>query len=107
VSDNDYVFFEGDDIDQIYFLKQGQCFFVLPKYNNYQYIEIDKGQQFGVIDIIACTLQHDDFDIENWIARKDLLHRQFTVLSYGQSTMLTLSIMDFNRMKCEFLETHD
>ena len=43
INDTDYVYFEGDDIDQIYFLKEGYCSFVLPKYNNTKYIDIDHG----------------------------------------------------------------
>ena len=55
------VYFEGDDIDEIDFLKESSCSFVLPRYNNIKYMNIYKGQQFSVIDIIACTMEHDDF----------------------------------------------
>ena len=31
-SQEERIFFEGDDIDGMYFLKEGSCGFVLPKY---------------------------------------------------------------------------
>ena len=107
IEENDYVFFEGDDINNIHFLREGNCGFVMPKYNNKKYVDIKQGSQFGVIDIIACVMEHDEFDLDNWLARKDLLRRQFTIMASTKSTLLSFSVHDFNRMKCEFLEVHN
>jgi hypothetical protein len=85
VSDNEEIFFENSDINQIYFLKSGECGFVLTKkYNNAKYIDITQGSNFGVIDIIGSLLLIDDdiseteelFDkFENWIHLKGRLKR--------------------------------
>ena len=38
-----YIFFEGDDVTNIYFLTTGTAGFVFPKYENTTYIEIAEG----------------------------------------------------------------
>lgn len=50
---NEYIFYEGDDITKIYFIRTNFCYYVLPKYQNARYIRISSGQYFGIIDIIA------------------------------------------------------
>lgn len=51
-----YIFFEGDDVPQIYFLMSGECGYVLPKHSNIKYINFTVGSRFGVIDIIGSIL---------------------------------------------------
>jgi hypothetical protein len=67
-----YIFFEGDDITAIYFMTKGKAGFVLPKYKNTTYIEINQGQYFGVIDVVGSILGNQ-FELDNWIAHKDIL----------------------------------
>ena len=50
---NEYIFYEGDSINGIYFVKSGSCSYVLPKYTNQPYVEILTRTCFGVVDIIA------------------------------------------------------
>ena len=71
---NGYVYFEGDTVNNIYFLIKGKAGFVLPKYKNTVYIEISVGSHFGIVDIIASILQ-SQYDLDNWINHKDLLQR--------------------------------
>jgi hypothetical protein len=51
-------------------------------------------------------MEQDDFDIENWIAYRDKLKRQFTIQCKDQCELLTLSIHDLNIMKNEFREAY-
>lgn len=104
--ENQYIFFEGDDITNIYFLVGGKAGFVLPKYKNANYIEINVGSHFGIIDIVGSIL-HAKQDLENWIGHKDALQRQFTVSAIDESEVLCLSVSDLNRMKQEFLEAYE
>ena len=60
------VYFEGDEVVNIFFMKEGQCGFVLPKYSNTKYISIQNGCDFGAEDIIGCMLR-DELDGEDWI----------------------------------------
>lgn len=52
----EYIYFDGDEVTCIYFLKSGACGFVLPRYSNIQYIEVTIGSTFGIIDIIGNML---------------------------------------------------
>lgn len=102
---NEYVYLENDDVTHIYFLSQGTCGFVLPKYHNATYIEIKEGQHIGIIDIVHSVLQ-SNYEIENWFLHKDLLQRHFTIMSLGVIETMTLSIQDLQRMKTEFHEAY-
>ena len=104
--ENQYVFFEGDDVTNIFFLVKGKAGFVLPKYKNATYIEVEVGAHFGIIDIVGSILQSKQ-DLENWIGHKDLLQRQFTVMALCESESRCLMISDLNRMKQEFLEAYE
>jgi len=52
VTDLEYIYKERDEILEIYFLQDGVAGYVLPRYNNAVYIEIEKGDHFGTIDIV-------------------------------------------------------
>lgn len=93
-------------MSNIYFLIKGKCGFVLPKYKNTTYIEISIGDHFGVIDIVGSILK-TSFELETWFAHKDVISRQFTVMSLKESEALLLSISDLFRMKQEFLEAYE
>ena len=54
------------------------------KYKRFEYIKVDQGEYFGLIDIFASLICYDlvDFDnwhLENWIRYSDRLERIFTV----------------------------
>ena len=104
--DRQYIYFEGDEVSNIYFLTRGKAGFVLPKYKNTSYIDIIQGSYFGIIDIVGSILQ-TKHDLDNWIAHKDILQRQFTVMALKESEVMCLSIQDLNRMKQEFLEVYE
>ena len=55
----EYVFYEGDEVTRIFFLKNGSCNYVLPKFTNTKYIQVSEGSVFGVIDIIASCFMDD------------------------------------------------
>ena len=110
LQEKQYVFYEGDDITSIYFKQSGSCGFVLPKHNNLKYINIDDGMHFGIIDIIASLLENEMVlaeVIDDWITRKEILKRQFTVMADKETSLLTLSVQNLDRMKFEFLETYE
>ena len=47
-----YLYYETDQIVEIYFLTKGQCGFVLPLFKNMVYINMSKGDYFGEIDFV-------------------------------------------------------
>lgn len=70
-----YVYFEGDPVDCIYFVKKGDCGMVLPKHENTRYVDYKVGNTFGVVDIIGSTLSQENMELDEWFLRKDLLKR--------------------------------
>mmetsp|Transcript_23565 Transcript_23565/g.36258 ORF Transcript_23565/g.36258 Transcript_23565/m.36258 type:complete len:139 (+) Transcript_23565:948-1364(+) len=85
VTENQYVYFEGDEITCIYFVKDGSCGFVLSKHDNCKYCQVNVGSQFGVLDIIGSVLRNEDIELEDWIYFKDKMKRQFTIMADSQS----------------------
>ena len=107
VTDNEYLYYEGDEVSSIYFLKDGFSYYVLPKYQNTRYIRIKTGNYFGFSDIIGSIIKNEDIDQDDWISRKDKIIRQCTTASDVKSSLLLLSINDVNRMQLEFLESYE
>ena len=101
------MYLEGDEVSHIYFLTKGKGGFVLPSFENTKYINIRVGDHFGVIDIVG-SITHNSLDFEDWMNRKDVIKRQFTIMSEVDKTeVLTLSINDLHRMKLEFYEQYE
>ena len=111
---NEMVYYEGDEVTAIYFIKSGMCDFILPKYSSTKYLTVPEGSYFGVIDIISsCFMDdaipvkdlenlschsHDDDDdhhdmsaLDNW--QSQYLRRAFTVRSDDASTTDLLLLM--------------
>lgn len=107
VNQNQYVFFEGEEINSMYFVKQGYCNFVLPKFDNAKYIHIGLGENFGMEDIVGGIIKNDDIDQDDWISMKFKMSRQFTVLASEQATLLIFNVLDLNKMQVEFLELYE
>ena len=73
-SEDQYVYFEGDEICNVYFLKDGVCGFVLPRYNNIKYVNYNVGCHFGFIDILGSILKHE-IPLDEWQSQTDKLKR--------------------------------
>jgi hypothetical protein len=50
------IYYEGDELNHVFFLKRGSCQFVLPKYENQPYIHILEHSCFGLLDFIVAML---------------------------------------------------
>lgn len=101
-----FFYYESEFLNQIFFLTNGKAAFVLPRYQNVQYIKIRKGNHFGVMDIIGSIRDHDpDAEITScWFKLRTHLTRQFSVLSVGDSQVLSLQIDDLYRMEQEYFD---
>jgi hypothetical protein len=111
LENNEYLYFEGDEVLSITFMKLGNCSFVLPKYENMRYVDIGAGDNFGIEDIVGSMIKYDEIDMEEWMQHRDKIVRQFTVMSspsaHSEKTIiLHLSINDVNRMQVEFNEIY-
>lgn len=66
---------------------------------------MDQGDHFGLIDLVGCS-QLNNFEIDNFLANRNKLQRQFTVQAITDIEILTLSIQDLARMKEEFYDCY-
>ena len=62
---NEYIFYEGDPVTRIYFVKSGACNYVLPKYANSAYIKVLSNSMFGFFDIVATLLDRAEHNCED------------------------------------------
>ena len=60
VLESEIIYFEGDEVTNIYFMKAGSCAFVLPKYDNAKYINVTIGYHFGMEDFVGSIIKNDD-----------------------------------------------
>lgn len=79
--ENEYIYFEGDTVEGIFFIKQGSVSYVMPKHSNTKYLEIDGGHHFGTVDIVSSILQFDHFTFDDWISSNEKMKRNFTVMA--------------------------
>lgn len=80
---------------------------VLPKYQNAKYVDFNEGAYFGIIDIIGSIKKHKDLKINDWYQHMNKLKRKFTIMSEASTSLLALSLQDFNRLKLEFTEIYN
>lgn len=102
--ESDYIYKEGEEIFEVYFLVTGSCGYVLPRFKNKIYSMINPGEHFGHVDLGD---EKDLFDSGTKIRRTAiaLLHtmiRRFTVLAFTNCELLALSVKDIFKMKLEF-----
>ena len=97
---------EGDEVNSIFFLKQGKLGIVLPRYQNIKYCDYPEGSHFGVLDIISSCYSHNIF-LKDWQMNLDKMKREFTVMSQDISEILSLSIKDLDLMKQDFEDQYN
>ena len=90
VEEQEYIYKEGDDVkesnlysqlnDIVYFLIKGVAGYVLPRFNNMVYITIERGDHFGIIDIVYDS---EKIDMKTSMQRRSNkskeLFRRFTI----------------------------
>ena len=72
--ESEYIYSEGSEASVIFFMLSGKANYVLPSYDNAGYIDIKIGDQFGIIDIIGSSINHE-FSVNSWFESKNLLFR--------------------------------
>ena len=51
----EFIFYEDELIENIYFIKGGSANYVLPQFFNQPYINLEESSYFGLIDIVAAN----------------------------------------------------
>lgn len=91
VEKNQYIYKEGDPVDEVYFLVSGQAGYVLPDFDNSVYVIIEQGYYFGEIDFIY-------MDEEGNTDGK----RKFTAMAVEDADLLVLQKNDLLKADEEF-----
>lgn len=100
-----YIYYETDQIVEIYFQTSGYSAFVLPFKQNIVYIDIMNGDHFGEIDFFISAKEQEMTIAEmmdNLNCMKFNLVRQFTIQAIRDSNYLTMSITNIQRMHKQF-----
>ena len=45
------IYYEGDPTHEMFFIQEGTASFVIPQYDCFPYMQIDKGYYFGEVEI--------------------------------------------------------
>lgn len=117
VPEHEYIYKEAEEISEskismiiisiVFFLVEGSAAYVLPRYNNKIYVMLDKGENFGHVDV-AIDPDMISFDIRfntrSLKSRK--IVRRFTVQAVENCDMFILRIDDLEKLKFEFPEMY-
>lgn len=102
----EYLYYEDEPTNEIFFLIEGKAQFVLPRYDNTPYIDIQIGAHFGLMDICG-SMKKLNLPIGNWFEHKNKLQRVFTVKSQSDGKLLSFSINMLAVMEKEFTEEYN
>ena len=90
----------------MYFLVDGRASYVLPRFKNKPYIIIEKGEEFGHVDVFGRRYPTDQLIVENSKKKNDLV-RAFTCRAEDSCELLNLAVSDLDKMHKEFPEIYD
>jgi Ion channel len=81
--DNDYIYKEGEEIAEIFFINKGTAACVLPRFFNKPYINFQQGDHFGESDLGQDKLFLESIKNEKKVVffDKEQLIRRFTVMA--------------------------
>lgn len=107
IQESEYIFKECEEIIEMYFLVAGTVGYVLPRYNNAIYEEIQVGNHFGHFDIFAFRTITEKLVYNNPSKKKPVLLRKFTNMAVKNCELLTLGIKELDKMRVEFPDVYD
>ena len=97
------IFYEGDLLEEIFFLTKGCAGFILPYVHNLCYIEIEVGDAFGHLDILLSAQSNKELgSVITCNQMFENIDRQFTVQAICTVEMLTLPVQAVKRMNYHF-----
>lgn len=100
-----YIYYESDNIENIFFLVKGSAGYVIPFKRNVVYIEIEQGNHFGEIDIVNAALTSNigmDLLMNNILSCSHLLLRMFTVQAVKDCVLLIMPLDCLHKMHRHF-----
>lgn len=108
IDEDDFIYKEGEEILEIYFLVKGQAGYVLPRFENKLYFEITQGSLFGHVDLGDNPDYYEDAEVSvlspNNIRRKRV-DRHFTTVAVTNCELLAVGVAEIQQMRLQFPET--
>lgn len=110
VEENNFVYKEGDPIEDIYFLTKGKAVFVSHDLEDNPYLMIDQGHYFGEMDFVYKNYldnKNNNMDDSPNTPPKEIpssLKRAFSIKATENCDMMTLSKANLARVDSEFEE---
>jgi len=89
-AEDEYLFRDGDQVEQFFFMKSGGAQFALPEWDDLPYINIAKYNHFGFIDLVASSLK-EDFPLSEWWANYHSLKRGFSIRATERTEVFFLT----------------
>lgn len=90
--EDDYIYKEGEEILEIYFLVEGAAGFVLPRFGNKMFFEITQGSLFGQVDLGDDPEFYEEIDSDTSVEVRKRYNRHFTVMALINSQLLALGL---------------
>jgi len=97
-----YIYQEGDRIDQIFFHIEGDMYYVEPRLVNKAFAKIEVGSSFGLMDIVGDEKDFCSVDLVDWLNQYNQMTRRFTVQTFTDSEILCFSVPNLIKMKSMF-----
>jgi hypothetical protein len=88
----------------VFFLIKGKAAYVLAKYSDYVYLDINEGDFFGHVDMANSKsyMKAQKSVKKTIIKKKEDFVRHFTTKAIENCDMMTLSMDDLEKMKLEY-----
>ncbi|TNV85840.1 hypothetical protein FGO68_gene9701 [Halteria grandinella] len=102
--EDDYIYKEGEEILEIYFLVEGAAGYVLPRFGNKMFFEITQGSLFGQVDLGDDPEFYEEIDSDTSIEVRKRYNRHFTVMALINSQLLALGLIEMKQMSKDFPE---
>ena len=90
-------------------MQKGDAGYVLPRFENTQYIKIEKGDHFGIIDLVfdESMLPKNKHNFHLKLENKKESTRLFCVQAQSDCEILILKITDIFKMKVDYPDEFD
>lgn len=101
------IYREGDNVNFVYFLLEGEASFVLAKHNNIQYIKIEQGDCFGTVDLLPYEEKNGEVKNKSENYNDNEIKRQFSVKANKECQLLCLKLEDLAQIEMEYPQYYE
>jgi CRP-like cAMP-binding protein len=104
--EGEYICKEGERIGEMYFMVNGSAAYVLPRFENKPFFDINQGDHFGHVDLFGMKTASDSLVTVSTKKKIDY-SRKFTIMALASVELLSLAVPDLDKIRCEFPDVYD